>query len=232
MAKSKKQVEAISSGMGVFVTIISGLVELVKSFGGSIEDLYYLGTPEGRQKLEAVARVIVEKAKEEKLKPKSIERFRIINETTIMVNLDAPLILPFNGAEIEFQIGSGWVKVEKRTDGLYVDGCKVILHLVERQKGGKVIKGYELREELSGKRVLHPNIMDALFENQYMIPADWKKDESGNIRFIFFWAVIFRRAVGKLYVRCFYFSDGEWFRGFRWLGDDWGSFSPAALLAS
>lgn len=64
MAKSKKQVEAISSGMGVFVTIISALVELVKDFGGSMEDLYQLGTPEGRQKLEAMARIVVDVAKE------------------------------------------------------------------------------------------------------------------------------------------------------------------------
>ncbi len=89
MAKSKRQVEAISSGMGVFVTIISGLVELVKSFGGSIEDLYHLGTPEGRQKLEAVARIIVGELKEMKT-----EFLRLISGSENLI-LDA-----CSGAEI------------------------------------------------------------------------------------------------------------------------------------
>lgn len=169
-------------------------------------------------------------AEAEVLKP--IELFRIINETTIMVNLDAPPTLPFVGAEIESQIGTGWVKVERRADGLYVDDCKVVLYLVERQKDGKIIRGYELREELSGKLVLHPNIMDALFENQHLIPEDWKMDENGSVRFIFFWAVIFRNAVGALCVRCFFFGDGGWGRNARWLDNDWHSGSPAALIAS
>jgi len=140
--------------------------------------------------------------------------------------------LPFDGAQIEFQIGNGWVKVEKRGDGLYVDGRKVILHQSKRQKDGNVIQGHEFREELSGKPVLHPNIMDALLEYPSFIPEDWKKDENGNTRFIFFWAVIFRGAVGGLFVRYFCWGDGRWGRGCDWLDDDWGGDDPAALLAS
>lgn len=57
--RSKKEVEAIVSGMGVFTAIISSLVELVKKLGGSIEMIYRLATPEGSETLEAIARVIV-----------------------------------------------------------------------------------------------------------------------------------------------------------------------------
>ena len=57
--RSKKEVEAIVSGMGVFVAIISNLVELVKKFGGTMECVYRLATPEGSATLEAIARVIV-----------------------------------------------------------------------------------------------------------------------------------------------------------------------------
>lgn len=56
--KSRKEVEAIESAMGVFVAIISGLVELVKKFGGTTENIYRLATPEGSKTLEAIARII------------------------------------------------------------------------------------------------------------------------------------------------------------------------------
>ncbi len=69
--KSKGQVEAIASGMGVFVSIISSLVELVKKFGGTMENIYHLVTPEGRVTLEKIAQIIVgevEKVQNEFLK--------------------------------------------------------------------------------------------------------------------------------------------------------------------
>jgi hypothetical protein len=69
--KSRKEVEAILSGMGVFTAIISFLVELVKKFGGTMEDIYRLATPEGSETLEKIARLIVggaEKVKNEFLK--------------------------------------------------------------------------------------------------------------------------------------------------------------------
>ncbi|MDA3815449.1 MAG: hypothetical protein PF549_03720 [Patescibacteria group bacterium] len=62
MSKSKKKVESIVSAMGVFMTIITNLVELIKKFGGTTEDLHRLATPEGRETLEEVARVIVKRA--------------------------------------------------------------------------------------------------------------------------------------------------------------------------
>jgi hypothetical protein len=60
MAKrNPKEVEAIVSGMGVFTTIISNLVEIVKKFGGTMESIYRLATPEGNKTLEAIAQLIV-----------------------------------------------------------------------------------------------------------------------------------------------------------------------------
>jgi len=63
---SKKEIAAIVSAMGVFMAIISSLVELVKKFGGSMENLYELATPKGKEKLEAIARIIVDEIKEMK----------------------------------------------------------------------------------------------------------------------------------------------------------------------
>jgi len=60
MAKrNPKEVEAIVSAMGVFTTLITNLVELVKKLGGTVENIYRLATPEGRKTLEAIAQLIV-----------------------------------------------------------------------------------------------------------------------------------------------------------------------------
>lgn len=157
----------------------------------------------------------------------SERRFQVLSKTAIMVNLDAPPKLPFATASVEKNIGGGLVKVEKCEDGLYVDGHKVILHLSKQQKSGRM-SGHKLREELSGKPVLHPNILDALLEHPDLIPEDWKK---GDIC-IYFWAVIFRGFYGSLLVRCLYFDSGKWCRSYYLLDDGWIGRDPAALLAS
>ena len=148
------------------------------------------------------------------------------------MNLGAASELPFSGAKVEEHLGQGWVIVEKRADGLYVDGRKVVLYLSRRQQDGKTLRGYELRGELIGKPVLNANILDALYSNTHLIPKDWKKDKSGNTRYIFFWGTIYRNADDRLCVRYLYFSDGMWRRNYHWLGYDWHGYNPAALRAS
>ncbi|MDD5627234.1 MAG: hypothetical protein PHW01_04485 [Patescibacteria group bacterium] len=148
-----------------------------------------------------------------------------------MVNLDVPPELPFNNASVEENIGGGWVKVEKREDGLYIDDHKVILYLSEKQKNGRM-SGRELRKELLGKPVLHPNILDVLILHRpKFIPEDWKKGKHYYV-FIFFWAVIFRHSCGSLCVRCLFLRDGNWGWGCYGLDSDWSDFEPAALLES
>ncbi len=161
-----------------------------------------------------------------------VARTITINETTIAVNLGAVPKPPFDGTEVEQHIGKGWSIVEKRTDGLYVDGRKVILHLSKRQKNGKLLKGHELREELTGKPVLDANIFDALLSNLHLIPEDWKKDENDNTRYIFFWGTIYRNSDRPLFVRYLFFLGGKWRSNYYWLGNDWNDNYPAALRAS
>src|SRR3989344_6516257 len=140
-----------------------------------------------------------------------------LNLTTIAVNLAATPKLPFNGAEVEQHIGEGGAIVEKRTDGLYVNGRKVALHLSKRQQNGKSLKGYDLRDELTGKPVLNVNLLDALVDNTHLIPEDWKKDENDNTRFIFFWATVYRNSDGSLCVRCLFWGGGAWLWYCYWL---------------
>lgn len=169
-----------------------------------------------------------------KIKPVAEDATRVItfNETTIAVNLAATPKLPFKGAQVEQRIGEGWAIVEKHADGLYVNGRKVVLHLSKRQQNGKWLKGYELCEELMGKPALNANLLDALADNPHLIPEDWKKDESGKIRYICFWTTVYRDSNGFLYVRCLFFDAGAWRRHYYGLGSDWDGRDPAALLAS
>ena len=48
----------------------------------------------------------------QEVKDISIQRIKLLGETAIMVNLDAPPKLPFGNADIESQAGNGWVKIE------------------------------------------------------------------------------------------------------------------------
>ena len=160
-------------------------------------------------------------------------RVRLVAPGQVMeVNLHAPPILPFTGAQVEsHQGGGGWVKVEKRAAGLYVDGRKVILHLSERQQGGQNITGFKLREALSGRPLLNSNLLDTLCDHPEFIPEDWKQDEQGKTIFIYFWATIFRAADGVLCVRFCCWDGARWGRDYRWLVNRWVGQHPAALLA-
>ncbi|MBI2023291.1 hypothetical protein HYT01_01860 [Candidatus Giovannonibacteria bacterium] len=159
-------------------------------------------------------------------------RFITLNETTIAVNLAAAPKLPFNGAEVEQNVGEGWAILEKRTEGLYVNGEKMVLYLSKRQKNGKQLKGFELREELTGKPVLNASVLDALLANTHLIPEDWKRDENGNAIYIFFWASIFRGLGGCFCVRCLCFCGVRWYSHYDWLNYGWYGDVPAALRAS
>jgi len=75
--------------------------------------------------------------------------------------------------------------------------------------------------------------LDALLENQELIPESWKKDEQGNTRYIFFWGTIYRRGSGgRLYVRSLCFHDGGWFWYCICLDYDFCGLYPAAVSAS
>lgn len=146
----------------------------------------------------------------------------------ITIDLSATPKLPFDGATIEpgGVVVRGKAKLEKRRDGqLYINGKKIVLDRVERQKVG-TIQGHDLRRELAGVPVLSPVILDALLEHPELIPEDWK------CKAVFFWGTIFRHSDVGLCVRCACFKGGRWMARFGWLGDGWDAGYPAARLAS
>lgn len=147
------------------------------------------------------------------------------------IDLDANPSLPFNGATIEKHKKGGKVTIEKRADGLYIDGHKVVLHLSERQVNGKTIQGHELRRELDGKPVLNAGVLDFLMANQSFVPDEMKKDAKGNTVYTFFWGTIYRSSDGYLVVRFCYWHVGRLKQYYSWLGFKWKFHSPAACLA-
>lgn len=138
---------------------------------------------------------------------------------------------PFLGAQIEEHNGAGTSCLEKKADGLYLDGKKIILQIVQSQKNGTIV-GIMIREKLSKKPVLDVTILDYLLDHPELIPEDWKRDEDGRTRYIYFWGTVYRRLDDYLYVRCMFWSSGTWQAHYRWIANDWLANYPAAMSAS
>ncbi|MBU3964354.1 hypothetical protein KJ562_01315, partial [Patescibacteria group bacterium] len=66
------------------------------------------------------------------------------------------------------------------------------------------------------------NLLDFYLAHINLIPEDWKG------KAVFFWATIYRRSDGSLYVRYLFWSGGGWYWLYNWLDDDWGDHNPAA----
>lgn len=126
---------------------------------------------------------------------------------------------------------NGWKVEEHKQCGKIEFGAANIEFYLSKKQGSGVIEGHKLREELKGGPVLNANVLDYLLENPHLIPEDWKKDEHGNTRFIFFWGTIYRCSGGSLCVRCLFWSGGQWHWRDDWLECGWNSLSPAALFA-
>ncbi len=100
----------------------------------------------------------------------------------------------------------GEVNIEKRGDGLYVDGYKVSLFQSEHQIGkrsSKVFTGNGLLKELDGKPVLNACLLDFLKKNKDFIPDEMKRDEKGIIRNVWFLGTIYEDGQGLPLIRGF-----------------------------
>lgn len=117
---------------------------------------------------------------------------------------------------------------------LVFDPSKVKLYLSEKQQGekdngkyiGKYIIGNELKKELSSKPVLPANVLDFYIHNPHLISEECKGKK------IFFWGTIYRDSVGRLCVRCLFFSQDRLCSSYLWLDGGWYDGNPAALFAS
>ncbi len=119
------------------------------------------------------------------------------------------------------------VFLEKRADGeLYINGKKVLRYLSKKQINGKSLVGTELREELSGKKVLNAIILDYLLAHPELIPEEWKKGGT------FFWGTIYRNLSDNLCVRYLDWDGTEWDWNDYWLVNPFDDDEQAAVLES
>lgn len=133
-----------------------------------------------------------------------------IGTLNAIVDLDVEPKLPYyGGATVKEHARGGKVTIERRTDGLYIDGYKVVLCLSERQVGG-AFQVHELRRELDGKPISGAGALDFLVANQNFVPDEMKKDATGKAIFTFFWGTVYCHSFWNLCVRyCFWRDDGE-----------------------
>lgn len=160
----------------------------------------------------------------------AVQRVRVINRNTILVNLSAESVLPFEGCSVARARGNGWVKLERRRGNLYLDGAKVTLFLHPDQKNpGKPMPGSALEDHLKNAQVLHPNIVEALIAHNHMVPRAWKTRDDEPAMFIHFWAVIFQDENGYSLVRCISWKGNKAYHSYGRLSGGWHNQSPAAI---
>jgi hypothetical protein len=140
-----------------------------------------------------------------------------------VIDLDADPRIPYDGWKVE----------EHKKGGQFTwNPEKVKLFLHDKQQNGKTIEGNKLRKELANTAVFNANLLDYLLDNPQLIPDEWKVDENGKTRYIFFWGTIYRSSGGDLCVRCLCFGGGRWEQSRSWLDDNWGANDPSAVAAS
>lgn len=157
--------------------------------------------------------------------PKSLDQSQLVKELSgnaILVNLDIAPKKPFDELEVEKHIGGGWVKLEKRADGLYMNDRKIVLHYSVPDYGWKLTKGSEMLHMLRGYPVLNANVLDALIEHSHLIPDEWEE------KIVFFWGSLFRGF--SLWVRYLSRNNNGWCSYECRLDRGYVNFGPAALL--
>ncbi len=79
---------------------------------------------------------------------------------------------------------------------------------------------------------LDAKIFQTLWENQHLIPLQWKEKTNGNTTCIFFDGTVLRSPNGNRCVLYLYWHDGQWHWDAFWLERGWDANNPSAVLAS
>ncbi|MDA1169251.1 MAG: hypothetical protein O3A36_02860 [bacterium] len=142
-----------------------------------------------------------------------------------VINGDADPLIPYPDWKVE---------EHKKRGQVVWDPSQFKLHLSSNQKAGKSIQGHKLRKELESLPTENANLLDYLLAHPNLIPEDWKKDENGKTRYIFFWGTVYRSSGGYLCVRYLCFDDGHWqaFARLYYLDYEFDASDPSLLRAS
>ena len=140
---------------------------------------------------------------------------------------------PFDPVKL---LGQGWTIEEQDERSLALDQVNLAKVRLEHmlKKGEIWIKGEKkLRRLKSANYIrLDAKIFQTLWQNQHLIPEQWKEKTNGNTTFVYFNGTILRNPYGDRYVLDLYWDDGRWDWDYSWLEFDWYVDSPSAVLAS
>ncbi len=140
----------------------------------------------------------------------------------------------FNPAEF---LGEGWKVVSEESDKVSATIKKLDLGQVQQVSllidGEARISGEERlrRLKISNYIRLDADIFLKLWENQHLIPSQWKVLINGRPRCVYFHGTIFERTHGLRYVLYLYW-DGGWKWSTSWLDDFFHVYHPSAVLKS
>lgn len=151
----------------------------------------------------------------------------IITTAQYIIDCDIAPFVPKNDYD--------WIVLEHKKGGQLVwDPTKIQLYLPEHwQRGGgshNYIEGEKFRAELANKPVLNANVLDFLLDYPHLIPHEWKKNDSGSARHIYFWGTIYISKGGFINVRYLYFDIFKWSCSSKSLIFSWLERDFAALL--
>jgi hypothetical protein len=79
---------------------------------------------------------------------------------------------------------------------------------------------------------LDAGVFQTLWQNQHLIPHQWKEQTNGNTTFIFFDGTVLRHPGGDRCVLCLFWNGGEWGWDAYWLWSERDASRPSAVLAS
>lgn len=145
-------------------------------------------------------------------------------EETIFLNLYDEKLNTIIDLDVDPRPYKDWkIKEHKKGGQFKWDPAKVDLFLHDKQQVGG-ITGKKLRNEIAHLETFNVNLLDHLLANPTVIPDEWKVDKTGETSLIFFWGTIYYRPSDwGLYVRCLYFSCGQWREDYRSIDYPWPS---------
>jgi hypothetical protein len=131
-------------------------------------------------------------------------------------------------------VPEGWTVESHRACGslLWNPSRNLRFYLTKAQQRSPV-KGAELHLDMEKMPVVNAALLDFLLarlaENPRFIPPEWKYDELGRTRYIFFWGTIYRYD-GDLCVRYLRWNALKWEWGYGWINNLWNSQYFALLM--
>ncbi|MBU0625062.1 hypothetical protein KKF05_01825 [Patescibacteria group bacterium] len=100
-------------------------------------------------------------------------------------------------------------------------------------EGKKWIEGEEFLRRLRATEniLLDAGVFQTFWENPYLHPQKWKEKTNGNLTRVFFTGSVLRDPNGSRCILYLYWLGGRLYWSYGWLGNEWRSDNPVAVLA-